>query len=63
MAVRKAKQPIDERLYVAAGTATELFGMLASVNGAFILFLLSPGLFPDQEGLLWQLILVLFLLL
>lgn len=56
-------EPVISRLYEASGHMVELNGMLASVSGAFVVFLLSPGLFPNNKtGIDWQLVIVLLII-
>jgi len=55
---------IHQRLRETSGSVAELSGMLASVCAAFLIFLLSPGLFPksDAEGMFWEIVLALLFL-
>jgi cation transport ATPase len=55
---------LHQRLRETSGSVAELSGMLASVCAAFLVFLLSPGLFPksNAEGLFWEIVLVLLFL-
>jgi len=54
--------PLEDRLRTISGGVIDLAGMLATIGGAIIIFVLSPGFFPDQTGWLWQTAVVLLLL-